>query len=308
MKKLIYLLILLLIFIILFAVVTNTDQFFLNIINTLNLWLTKVYPSIFTYYLISSLLLNTNLLNKIIYLFRNFFKRLKFKNDLSLNIFILSIFTGNPTSSGIIIENIRKNNLLISEANDLLKVSAFINPLFILAFLSPFSIKYAYIMIFVHIASNFLLVKWVNKDNPETIISNPRLKFSIKDILNSINNCIQILLIVSAMMVFANIITFSINHLLSTFQLNILFLKLILTQFEVTTGLNYLLSLKLNLFLTYLFIAFTISFNGLSIHLQVLNIISSENLKYKNFFCFRILQGLISMLILTFFIMIEKSL
>lgn len=304
MKKIIYFLIILLVIVISYSVVIDTNNFFLNIINTLNLFIRKVYPSIFTFYIIASLLINTNILNKFIYLFRVFFKRLKFTNQLSLNIFLTSIFTGNPGSSSLIIENISKKNLSVSDANYLLKVAAFFNPLFIFAFLNTFNIKYALVIIFVHIASNCLIALYLNRNNTDTIITDTSLKFSFKELITSINYVVQVLLIVSAMMVFANIIIFSINTVLNAFNISSFYINIILTQFEISTGLNSIIGYNLHPIIKLFLICFTISFNGLCIHLQVANIISMHNLKFKYFFIYRIVQSIISCIILLFFILI----
>lgn len=308
MKKLFYLLILFLISLIIFSILINPEAFFLNITSTLSLWLFKVYPSVFTFYTISSLLLNTNILNKIIYYTRFFFKRLKFNNQKTLNIFVLSIFTGNPSSSGLIVEAIEKNELTVTNANNLLKCSSFQNPIFILAFLFPYSLKYALIVIFVHILSNLIITIYLNRRNNYTEIQNIGLKFNLKDILKSINNVIYILLIISSMMVFSNIIIFSISTTLDYLDLNSLFTILILSQAEISRGMSSILSLNLDKNIFYLIVAFTAAFNGLSIHLQVYNIISKYNLNYKNFFSYRIIQGLISIFLLIIFFIIEKSL
>lgn len=308
MKKISIILVAILIFIITFSILFNPEAFFSNIISTLNLWLYKVYPSIFTFYAVSSLLLNTNILNKLTYYFRFIFKRFKFTNQNNLNLFILSIFIGNPSTSGLIIQEIKNNNISIDNGNNLLKYSSFQNPLFIISFLFPISIKYALYIIFVHILSNIIIVFFQNRKNKYTIIKNSRLKFSIKEILESINNIIYILLIISSMMVLANIIIFSITTIINFLNLNNFYISLLLTQFEITQGMNYLLNLKINNLIILILVCFTVAFNGLSIHLQVFNIISKYNLKYKNFFLYRIIQGLLSIILFIILIIIEKSL
>lgn len=308
MKKLLYLLILFLISLIVFSILIDPEAFFLNITSTLSLWLFKVYPSVFTFYTISSLLLNTNILNKIIYYTRFIFKKLRFSNQNTLNIFILSIFTGNPSSSGLIVEAIEKNELTVTNANNLLKCSSFQNPIFILAFLFPYSLKYALIVIFVHVLSNIIITLFLNRKNDYTKIQNIGLKFDLKDILKSINNVIYLLLIISSMMVFSNIIIFSISTAIDYLNFNNIFTILILSQAEISRGMTSIISLNLDKIVFYLIVSFTVAFNGLSIHLQVYNIISKYNLKYKNFFSYRIIQGLISMFLLILFFIIEKSL
>lgn len=308
MRKLIYPLIVFLVIIIAFSILTNTEAFFQNITSTLNLWLTKVYPSVFTFYTISSILLNTNLFNKFIYYTKFFFKKLRFKDQISLNLFLLSIFIGNPSSSGLIIESIDKNAITINDGNNLLKVSSFSNPLFILAFLFPYSIKYAVIIIFVHIASNIIIAYLMNRNNNHTEIENISLRFSLREIINSINNVIHILLIVSTMMVFSNIIIFSLETTLNFLKINNLFTLLLLSQLEISRGLSTILSLNIESLFIYLLVCFTISFNGFSIHLQVINIISKYSLSYSKFLIFRIIQCILASSLFLIFTLIEKSL
>jgi len=308
MRKLIYPLIVFLVIIIVFSILTNTEAFFQNITSTLNLWLTKVYPSVFTFYTISSILLNTNLFNKFIYYTKFFFKKLRFKDQISLNLFLLSIFIGNPSSSGLIIESIDKNAITINDGNNLLKVSSFSNPLFILAFLFPYSIKYAVIIIFVHIASNIIIAYLMNRNNNHTEIENISLRFSLREIINSINNVIHILLIVSTMMVFSNIIIFSLETTLNFLKINNLFTLLLLSQLEISRGLSTILSLNIESLFIYLLVCFTISFNGFSIHLQVINIISKYSLSYSKFLIFRIIQCILASSLFLIFALIEKSL
>lgn len=308
MKKLLYILISFLVIIITFSILINPEAFFLNIITTLKLWLYKVYPSIFTFYTISALLLNTNILNKFIYYTRYIFKRLRFEDQKSLNIFILSIFIGNPSTSGLLVEQIDNNELSISSANNLLKYSSFQNPLFIIAFLFPYSIKYALFIIFVHIISNIIISIYQNKKNDYTKINNIDLKFSLKQILNSINNVVYLLLLISSIMVFSSIIIFSLTTIINFLNLNNIYISLLLSQLEITQGMNYILNLKLDKLIIYILVCFTVAFNGLSIHLQVYNIISKYNLKYKNFFFYRICQGVLSIILFILLILIEKSL
>ena len=222
--------------------------------------------------------------------------------------FYLIYIYRQSSTNGLIIQEIKNNNISIDNGNNLLKYSSFQNPLFIISFLFPISIKYALYIIFVHILSNIIIVFFQNRKNKYTIIKNSRLKFSIKEILESINNIIYILLIISSMMVLANIIIFSITTIINFLNLNNFYISLLLTQFEITQGMNYLLNLKINNLIILILVCFTVAFNGLSIHLQVFNIISKYNLKYKNFFLYRIIQGLLSIILFIILIIIEKSL
>ncbi len=301
MKKIGFLFLIFIILAIGFSFITNPPLFFSNIINTLELWLYKVYPSIFTFYLLSSLLINTKLLNKLIYHLRFIFKFLKFKNENALQIFLLSIFVGNPTSASLICEALNNGSIDYQEAKKLLKCSSFINPFFIISFLLLFSLKYAMLVLLVHILSNIIIALFQNAKEEKTIINNFQLSFSLNNFLKSINNVIYLLLMISGIMVFTNLLKYSLEYVLSSFFAYPLFLRIILTNMEISLGLADIINLNFKLFPTLLLSSFICSFSGISIHLQVLNIIKEEKLPYWDFFRYRVLQAVLSVLLCSIF-------
>lgn len=301
MKKIGFLFLIFIILAIGFSFITNPPLFFSNIINTLELWLYKVYPSIFTFYLLSSLLINTKLLNKLIYHLRFIFKFLKFKNENALQIFLLSIFVGNPTSASLICEALNNGSIDYQEAKKLLKCSSFINPFFIISFLLLFSLKYAMLVLLVHILSNIIIALFQNAKEEKTIINNFQLSFSLNNFLKSINNVIYLLLMISGIMVFTNLLKYSLEYVFSSFFAYPLFLRIILTNMEISLGLADIINLNFKLFPTLLLSSFICSFSGISIHLQVLNIIKEEKLPYWDFFRYRVLQAVLSVLLCSIF-------
>jgi hypothetical protein len=300
MKKIVFLFLLLTIVLIGYSFFINPADFFSNIINTLEIWLYKVYPSIFTFYILASLLVNTKLINVLIYLLRPIFRYLRFSNENALHLFIISIFVGNPSSASLICEALKKNDLTKKEANDLLKYSAFLNPFFIISFLLGYNIKYAILIITVHILSNFIIVFILNRKNPKTEINTSKISFSIPEVLSSIQNVIYLLLLISGIMVFCNILKFSLNTALSSFSLDNKIFDIILANIEVALGLNTLVNIGFTPFITLLLFSFISSFAGISIHLQVFSVIKEEELNYKGFLEFRFIQAILSVMLFIF--------
>lgn len=305
MKRLIILFIILFITIITFSLFISYQNFFKNIIETLNIWLYKVYPSIFTFYILASLLINTNLLNKLIYLFKPVLKRLKFPNDKSLNIFIISIFTGNPSSSLLISESLDKGEISINDAHNLLKCSSFLNPIFIYSFLIIYQIKYIYLIIIIHLFSNFIIARLINRSNNNTIINNTNIFFSIDNLVSSINNIVHLLLLISGIMVFANIFNYSLNCCLNYFKFNHILFKFLLANIEVAGGLHSIINLHLSEGLSLALITFVCAFGGFSIHLQVLSVIRKHHLSYRIFFQYRLVQAIIGVVLFLFIYQIK---
>ena len=302
MKKFLYIFIIALISIITFSIIVNPRDFFNNVIITLEIWLYKVYPSIFTFYIMASLLINTKLINKFIYLFRSLLKKLKFSNEHSLYLFFLSIFTSNPSSSSLICDAYEKGKISKNEANDLLKYASFLGPLFILSYVLGFNIKYAVIVILVHVLSNFLICLYTNRKNKKTEIRNSSLEFSLDQFLFSINKAISLLLMISGVMVFAGIFRHSIVTTLNFFHIKHLIIDLTLANIEISLGLNTALTLGFSDHLTLLIMSMLCGFGGLSVHMQVLNVISKYKLSYKTYFTHRLIQSILSGILFLIFI------
>lgn len=298
MKKFVILLGIFTIILVCFSIVMNPALFFQNITNTLTLWLYKVYPSIFTFYLISSFLINTKILNRIIYYFRFIFKHLRFKNEQILNLFILSIFIGNPSTASLIKEEIKKGNLTTDDGNNLLKYASFTNPLFIIAYLSIYNLRHAFLIMITQILANLLIIIFHNLNNQKTVITRKVVTFKLNEILLSFHNVINLLLMVSSVMVFANILKYSIETILTYFSFSSNITTLVLSIFEISSGLTTIMNLGFDIKTILILISFLISFTGLSIHLQVVNIINEVKLSYFTFFIYRIVQGILSILLL----------
>jgi len=305
MKRFILVLLLLLIALITFNIIVNPQQFFHSIIITLELWLYKVYPAIFTFYIIAALLINTNIINRVIYILRFLFKKIRFVDERLTQFFFLSIFTGAPAIIDLIGNSINNKSIIKENANELLKCTSFLNPIFILSFFSTYNIKYAFILIFVHTISNFLIALFENKNNEQTIISKSNTVFLIDDLFSSINNVVSLLLVISAMMVIANIIYFSITNVIQLFYGKTpLFLNILFMNIEISIGLKELFSLNFNHNPTLLICAFITGFGGFSIHLQSYILIKKYNLNYNIFFKYRLYQAVLSTLIIIPFLML----
>ena len=84
------------------------------------------------------------------------------------------------------------------------------------------------------------------------------------------------------------------NYLLKIISLNIFGEVILRGILEITQSLNILTNLNILSIIKEIIALSIISFGGLSIHTQILNIISDTNIKYQNFFSGRILHVLLS--------------
>jgi hypothetical protein len=258
------------------------------VVYSIKLFISNVFPYLFFTIIIQTLLINYNLayyLNKIL---KN--------NSYDYLILILSIFGGCPTNAIIIKDLYNKNKINETQANKLLMSTCFNNPLFLYSILDKiFNNKLiAFTLIIINYLSNFIIF-FINKsksNGDKKMIKESPINFA--NILStSIKNSLNTNIMVFGTITFFIIIAFFMSLLVKN-NLILLFLKGFL---EITQGLDFLIYYNLNLKIKELISILFISFTGLSIHLQVYNIIEDTNLKYNYFLKGRLLNLIYSSII-----------
>lgn len=257
-----------------------------SIISSINLWVTKVFPSLFPMILINNILIDYNFPYYIIKLFKN--------NGLKYYVMILSLLSGSPSNAIIIKELYQNNSIDENDANKLLTYTFFSNPIFLVTMLSLlFEINIVWKIIIISYLSNFI-ISFIFKINPTNLKSLKNKKHSIS---NSITKTMSTLIMILGTIVFYILLSTFIITLFKFNSINSVFIKGFL---ELTQGLNSLQNININLFLKELIAITFISFGGLSIHAQIKSILSDTNLSYKYFLYGRLLSIIISVVLLIF--------
>ena len=157
------------------------------------------------------------------------------------------------------------------------------------------NINLGFIILVSHITGNILvglLFRNYNKTNSTDVIDARKgIKVLINKInttsffsvfLNSIKDAINTMILI-----FGIIVTFQI--IISILPCNMFFKGII----EMTTGLR-LISIYDNLYFKVFLSTFFISFGGLCIHTQIMNILNKKGVRYLPFLFARIIHGIIS--------------
>ena len=268
----------------------------ISVIDGVNIWLTKIFPTLFIMFIINDLIINLDILSSFNKIINPLFNKLFKTSGNSSNVFILSIFSGTPSSAFIIKEMLNTKQITLNDANKLIAFTFFSNPLFLYTILSLTFNKFIVIKIILfHYMSNIIIgLLFKNKYQNNYLINN--LKPSIKKnifllIPNAISKSLNTLIMILGTIVFYLIIT---NLFTNIFHLKS-FLEIILKGFlEITQSLNVLPNLNVSSIIKEIIAISIISFGGLSIHTQVLSIIYDTKISYKNFLIGRILHVLIS--------------
>ncbi|HIS17433.1 MAG TPA: hypothetical protein IAC02_02340 [Candidatus Coprovivens excrementavium] len=236
-------------------------------IYSINIWITKIIPTLFPTFLIVDLIYNSNIpyyFNKI------------FHFDF---IYLLSIISGSPTNAHIL----NKYNEDITKS---LSVTKYTSLLFTYTFLKNiYNVKLAILLILTNILSNIILTIFL-KPKPNPIIKKNLNIFNT--IIQSISHNINTLIIILGTLIFFNTLPTNLipNLYIKSFLLSIL---------EVTTSLNNLLLIDIPLNIKILFTIITISTCGLCIETQIKSIINDTSINNYKYLKYRLIHLIIYM-------------
>lgn len=234
-----------------------------QVIYSINIWITKIIPSLFPTFIIIDLIYNSNIpyyINKYLHI-----------NCL----YILSIISGSPSNAYIL----KKNNIDITE---LLSVTKYTSLIFTYNYLkSIFNPNTAILLILLNILSNIILILIIKPQNNVESINKKTNPFTT--IINSITKNINTLITILGTIIFFNTLPINLitNTYIKTFILSIL---------EITTSLNNLNTIKIPLNMKLLFTVISLSTCGLCIESQIKSIINDTSINYNKYLTYRLIH------------------
>ncbi len=269
------------------------------ILESSNIWLYNLVPSMLPFYVISDLLINYGLIDILAFLFKKIINKLFNVSENASFVIFFSMFTGFPSSAKYLKNLLDLNYISLEDANKIIRFTHFSNPLFIINVIGNTIIgnkKIGFLILLSHYLSNFIIGFLYRKEQTQKIttkrVKNTKSFGSI--LTTSFINSFDSLLIVLGSLITFKILTSIIFHY---FGFNFIISSLL----EITQGLFALKNLTLNIELKALIAVAMISFGGFCIHTQVYSILSETKISYKNYFFSRILHVIIATTILTLF-------
>ena len=297
-KKINSLTIIILLALIIIYVFTNSKNITTAIFESYELFLKNIFPSLFPMFIISYILVEIKIPEVLGNIFKKpFYKLFKTKKEASF-VFFMSMLTGFPSSAKYIESLMNKNLIDEKDANKILQFTFFSNPLFIIntvgiMFLN--NIKLGYIILISHITGNIITGLIFRNYNKKEELKEENIRQSIRELIIKINTTkfFNVLLNAIKDALSTMILIFGI---LVTFQIIITMMPkstIIKGLIEMTIGLKYT-SLLTNTNLKLILSTFFLSFGGLCIHTQIMNILNKKRVKYLPFLLARIIHGITS--------------
>lgn len=292
MKKIIYILIFIFILYcgLIFLIYPNDIK--RELLQICELWLFKVLLSIIPFYFLSNILISFPLISKVSYKFLD--KILHFECEKSCSLLLLSTITGNPTSSLLVINSVKNNQISTQEGNRLLRCTVISSPLFVISMIGQYGFIVYIIEIFVSLL--FYYRRNVNKTYLKKNLSNQSL-FEVLD------NAPYIMLSILSSMIFVGLLSICSYKLFQFINIdNNYVANYFIDLFELTTGLDNITRYSINNDIKLLLSTFLLSFGGIAIIFQILNEMKKTSLSKTSLILSRICHGIITCLISFLFI------
>lgn len=269
-----------------------------------DIWKNNLFPFLFPMFVISEVMISLNAIDIFSNLGNNIITKLfKVKKEGTF-ILIMSMLSGFPSSAKYINSMYEKGILNDNDASKILMFTHFSNPLFIIGTISSTflgNIKLSKIIFLSHYLTNILIgiifrnynpikkennvssFKYINTKEPPKNFG----KILGSSIINSINTLLLILGTISIFLLITTILNSTIN--LGDFN-NAIINGII----EMSQGLKYISALDISLQIKTTLSVMIISFGGISVHLQVMSILSNTNVRYLPFLLSRIIHSIIA--------------
>ena len=298
-----------------YEMLTESSSILLSMKFSFTIWIDNIFPSLFPFFVLAEILIGLGFVDFLGELLNPFMQKVfKLKGETGF-VLAMSMISGFPSGAKYTKTLYDQKIIDEEEASKLLTFTHFSSPMFILGTISLSFLNNKEVGLFIlviHYLTNFIIglifrnYYISHSNNIKTTISLKKAfalmhqkRIASMDnigsiISNALINTINTLLLILGVMSMFLTITAIINNNLN---LNLYTSSILNGLFEMTQGLKYISLLDFPLKTKTLLSTLLISFGGLSVHMQVITIISETKIKYLPYLVARIMQALIASLL-----------
>ncbi len=283
---------------ILFTFLIHPNIIIVSVNDSLKVFRNSLFSSLFPFLILSDILNYYN--------YFDFLKKIfKFKHS---DILLLCAVSGLPSNAKYISNLLENDEIEKEEAQYLISCTFFPNPMYVVSvvglnMLGNKIIGFVFLIIIYLSNIIYFIFNYKKFTNDAKIKASKKQSF-FHMIKNSIINNIEILLIILGTLVIFNI---SLNILKYYTNINIILLSLFNLFLEMTSGINKISQLSLNISLKCILVCTSLTFSGISVISQVISIISKYNLNIKFIIKQKIVITIISILLSSIYFLLISS-
>lgn len=291
-------------------ILTESEEILNSVTFSFKIWKNNIFPSLFPFFVLSELLMNYGFVELCAELFKPLMVHVFKASSITAFIFVMSIISGFPSNAKYTKELLDQGLIDEKEGTKILMFTCFSNPLFILGTVSILFLnnkEVGLLILLCHYISNFIIgflfrnfyptkekntsisIKKAIHSMHKKRVSNPQNFGQI--LTKALQNSIQTLLLILGTVTTFLVLTTILDH---NIHLNNYHQSILNGFVEMTQGLKYISILNIPLKLKSVLSAMILSFGGLSVHMQVVSIISSTKIKYFPFLVARIIHAVLA--------------
>lgn len=286
------------------------------------IWWEKVLPSLFPYFLVINILIESKLINFISYIFFWPSKKLFKLSPNGFIVMIMGMLTGYPVGSKMVC-NLYSQKLI--DKKEALRLLYFVNnsgPLFIIGTVGINllgSKKYGYMLFFAHILASLIIAFCTSRLAQSEILSASTpyklLNFDIGKVLSkSVKDSVEAILIIGGFIT----LFFNLNNVLEYFKIYHLICSLfrftgadatlikglLYGLFEITNGSVQINTNSLPIWQKLIASELIISWGGLSVHFQTISFLNATGLQSFHYIIGKLIQCALATAIICVFLII----
>lgn len=258
------------------------------------LWFNVIIPTLFPFILLSNIIVNSNIINYINYLFTPIMSKFFGLPGVSGYAFVIGLLSGYPVGGKITSDLLEKKAITQSQAQYMMTFCNNASPMFIIGFIATGLLDNSYvgiIMLIIIYFANFItaLIYRVIYSNELPVVHNSknsmvykskRINFSLFD--DCIMNAISLIVKIGGYIIFFSIIL----SLLSILPMdNNILKKFLLSCIELSNGVKLLADDNSTFIVKFVLLCTVTSFGTFSVHAQTASVLSGTNINlYKYMF------------------------
>ena len=272
-------------------ILINSNQIINSVKESSVMFILKIFPSLFPTMVLGNLLIKNNVHLIVPNLIKKIFNKLFNFNDTITGIFIMSMLTGTPSNAIYINDYLNKNLINEKQAENLLCVTHFINPLFVVGGVGIGifnNVKIGFLLLLLLWISNFIKA-YINRKSFITNLNKNDIYIQesfVKTLTSSIKVSINSLLMIFGIVITFNILVTLISNI---FNFSLFTNFIINAMLEMTGGIIKLSYLNISIIVKFILSYFILNFGGLCIHMQALSMIENKKIRYFKYLIFRLI-------------------
>lgn len=274
---------------------------------SLSIWIENLFPTLFPFFVVSNLLLRYGFVESLASSVGKIMPRIFHQPKESSFVLCLSLISGFPSGAKYTKELVENKQLTIEEGSRLLTFTHYSNPLFVLGLIGNLLLgnkSLGVIILISHVlAGLFIGILFARKASVIPKITRKVAQSTTKlplgtALSSSIQDALSTLFLLLGIVTIFLVLSTIIEQFL---PLNPYLKAIVFGILEMTQGVKAISILPIMELAKTIWMTIFISFGGLSVHMQVLSIISGTKIKYKYFFESRLLHAFFSAILVSCF-------